>query len=114
MSETKPPQSSYAPGPKRWSPAGVVFAASGIAAAGVMLGTAAAPLFRATDYTGYVQEGRLKACETRLDERAAASEKALDGERERTSRCYDKLGACQSQQGAAEQLIESMEKKRRR
>ncbi len=108
------PQSSYAPGPKRWTPAGVAFAASGLAAACVMIGTALAPLFRATDYTGYVKEDRLKACETRLDERAAAGEKALDAERERTSKCYDELMGCRSQQGANEQVIESMEKKRRR
>lgn len=105
-----PPASSVG---RRWTPAGVVLVLTAFGAMCVTAGGALGPLFVKPDLTGYVKEERLRSCETRLDERTARDEKALDDERSRTSKCYDELGGCRSQQGAQEQVIESMGKKRR-
>ncbi len=99
---------------KRWNPAGVVLVITAFGGLMTTIGVVLGPLVRAPDMTGYVKEERLKACETRLDERTKANDVALDGERARTTKCYDDLGACRSQQGAQSQVIESLAPKRRR
>lgn len=107
---TYPPASSVG---RRWTPAGVVLVLTAFGAMCVTAGGALGPLFMKPDLTGYVKEERLTACEVRVTAAGEASEKAIDRERERTSACYDKLGACQSQQGANETVIEGLTKKRR-
>ncbi len=110
------PSASPPSGPpgRHWTPAGVVLVITAFGGLMGTMGVVLGPLLVKPDYAGWVKEERLKACETRLDERAEASEKALDAERDRTSRCYDKLGACQSNLGANEKVIESLAPKRRR
>lgn len=98
---------------RRWTPAGVVLVLTAFGAMCVTAGGALAPLLVKPDYTGWVREDEFKSCRTRLDEREKATEAAVDRERERTSACYDKLGACQSQQGANETVIEGLTKRRR-
>lgn len=100
---------------KRWSPAGVVLVLGGLGGFCTVFGaTILGPWLSKPDLSGYVKEDRLQACEAKVVARDEAHEKALDDERERTSGCYDKLGACLSQQGANRQVIESLEKPRRR
>ncbi len=110
------PSASPPSGPpgRHWTPAGVVLVITAFGGLMGTMGVVLGPLLVKPDYSGWVKEERLKACETRLDERAEASEKALDGERERTSACYSKLGDCRSQQGASAQVIESLGAKRKR
>lgn len=108
---TYPPASSVG---KRWTPAGVVLVLTAFGAMCVTAGGALGPIFMKPDLTGYVKEERLNACEAKLDARQEANEKWREEERGRTARCYDKLGACQSQQGANAVVIESMDPKKRR
>lgn len=108
---TYPPASSVG---KHWSPAGVVLVLTAFGAMCVTAGGALGPIFMKPDLTGYVKEERLKACETRLDERQKQADDATGEQRRQTGRCYQLLGDCRSQTGAQEQLIESMDPKKRR
>jgi hypothetical protein len=110
--ESSAPPASY-PG-RHWTPAGVVLVITAFGGLMTTIGVVIAPLFTKPDLTGYVKEERLTACEAKLDTRAEAHDKAVDDERKRTSGCFDRLGACQSQLGAKVQVIESLGTKRRR
>lgn len=108
-----PPKSLGVVG-RHWTPAGVMLVLGGVSALSVTLGGVLGPLLMKPDLSGYVKADELKACRSRLEERERSSERAIDRERERTSGCFDRLGACQSQSGAQEQVIESLGTKRRR
>ncbi len=107
------PPPSGPPG-RHWTPAGVVLVITAFGGLMGTMGVVLGPLLVKPDYAGWVKEERLEACKTRLDERTKAQDAALDAERERTSVCYSKLGDCRSQQGANEQVIESLGAKRKR
>jgi hypothetical protein len=85
-----------------------------VSALSVTLGAVVTPLLTKPDLDGYVKEERLTACEARVTALGETNEKAVERERERTSACYDKLGACQSQTGAQGVVIESMGQRRKR
>ncbi|HEX6273434.1 MAG TPA: hypothetical protein VFZ53_10345 [Polyangiaceae bacterium] len=115
--ESRGPAASYPPKSeppgRRWTPAGVVLVLGAVSALSVTLGAVVTPLLTKPDLTGYVKEDRLRACETRLDERDKAHGLGIDAEQKRTAACLDRLLACSSQFGAAETVIDSLEKKRR-
>lgn len=114
--ETYPPpkaSNSDRPG-KHWTPAGVVLVLGAVSALSVTLGAVLGPFFTKPDLSGYVKEERLAKCETKLDAREEAHEKASEELRRQTGKCYQALGDCRSQNGAQEQVIESMGTKRRR
>ncbi len=79
----------------------------------VTAGGAIGPLLVKPDMTGWVKEERLTKCEDRLEAKEESATKRVDDERERTRACYQKLGDCQSQRGAAQQVIESLGKRKR-
>lgn len=99
---------------RRWTPAGVVLVLTAFGAMCVTAGGALGPVLMKPDLSGYVKEERLTACEARSVTKDEAHEKALSVAREQTTSCYDKLGDCKSQQGAQGQVIDSLEKKKRR
>lgn len=117
--ERSGPPESYPPGSsspgKRWNPAGVLLVLGGLGGFCTVFGaTILGPWLSKPDLSGYVKEERLLACEAKVQARDEAHEKAIDGERSRTAGCFDKLGACQSQLGGSEVVIESMRPKKRR
>lgn len=111
LAQSSAPPSSVG---KRWNPVGASLFVAALFGAATSFGVAIGPYFSKPDLSDYVKSERLTACEAKLDDRAKAHETALDGERERTSKCYDKLGACQSHSGAQEVVIESLETRKRR
>lgn len=111
--ESYPPKSSERPG-RHWTPAGVVLVLGAVSALSVTLGAVLGPFLTKPDLSGYVKEEQLTRCESKLDARTEAQDRAAEELRRQVGKCYQILGDCRSQNGAQTQVIESMETKRRR